>query len=97
MKICVRGRGYGPTGPPRFRGPPPPNWGRGGRGGRFNAPGGWREDWERPAWGPMGPPPPGFNGPPGMIGPPGMVCYFIFLIFALMKKLKVNCNCYYRF
>ncbi|KAK6639719.1 hypothetical protein RUM43_007994 [Polyplax serrata] len=72
MRGGFRGRGYGPTGPPRFRGPPPPNWGRGGRGGRFSAPGGWREDWDRPAWGPMGPPPPGFNGPPGMMGPPGM-------------------------
>lgn len=70
--VSPRGRGYGPAGPPRFRGPPPPNWIR-GRGGRFPGPG-WREDWERPNWGPMGPPPPNFSGPPGMMGPPGMVC-----------------------
>ncbi|KAL0269201.1 UNVERIFIED_CONTAM: hypothetical protein PYX00_007012 [Menopon gallinae] len=70
MRGGFRGRGYGPAGPPRFRGPPPPNWIR-GRGGRFPGPG-WREDWERPNWGPMGPPPPNFSGPPGMMGPPGM-------------------------
>lgn len=69
-----RGRGYGPGGPPPFRGgrggPPPPMFGRGGPPrnpppGGFNGP----PNFNGPNWGgPMGPPN-NMGGPPNMMGP----------------------------
>lgn len=72
-----RGRGFGPGGPPPFRGgrggPPLPMFGRGGPPPRNGPPGGFNgpPNFNGPNWGgPMGPPG-GVNGPPNMMGPPG--------------------------
>lgn len=64
-----RGRGYGPGGPPSFRGRggPPPMFGRGGpRNGNFNGPPSFNGP-NGPNWGPPGQ----MNAPPNMMGGPG--------------------------